>query len=939
MATLKMFFCIASENLATDITIHRELNSIYTLWNREKSDDKIGIIHIGFIRPKVPSYGEIEHFHGTLLVSASAKWSLPEEYNTSNKAISKNNRFPLFQLLTGFGYNLEAANNEFLYSEDPSIDPTGSLNNNHTIASVAFEILESLAKPMSKEEIYGHIIERNLFQFGAKKPISVLNVELNRHCEGTDYSQAASKKLFGKSKSGQFFALGTLQKGFNSWLTGLSESVPELAKICVNYNIFDENSYFENKQFLSESQIRELELIRYQELKKEINVKDPSELIAILPISILEAHITQLGLTVRASNVLNVQNIFKLKDAIGYSLQDMMKWDNFGKKSAKDLCEVLDASVKKLSFILPINYDFCSSYDIEIDEEIQVMEIAKTSTFEHISQIPLKEHFENSLSLLKENERTVLENRAGYRGSVKTLEEVGEMIGVTRERVRQIQKKNISKIISTEFWDDCIAIKIGGMLLNREQPLYLEMLEVEDVWFKGFIGNYQHLAAIIELFSENEIRVIKIDSAMVISRIQQDDWDTMISNYRKSLRHKANEKTWSKYDVELTFKASLEEKGASELYPLLWGAFADVLIFDESSSGRELLISYGKTLNSAILAVLHQAESPLHFSVIAERVREHLGKDVTNPQVNSGLHKVGAKLFDRGIYGLPHFNPISEGTCQHLRVVIETLVLNGPLMKQWHTTEFLNILWQKFPTLPDELNQYILNLILESSEQLTYLNKNVWARYDSNQSPEDRVDMADAFCKILEDAGTPLKGKELIKRLEDIRGVNDKLQLQATDRMIQVGPDTWGLYERDISLTAAEIRTCLDNLYLHLTKTQSGIHHSEVKIFLIENSLSHLNVSGYELLNLAQRDNRFYLGRSLFLGLAEWGEDTRRLNVAQAVRKVVSEMQSPMSTIEINVLVEKLTGLEIDGTLTGIIPKEGGKYNPETRLWGKVLSQ
>jgi hypothetical protein len=549
----------------------------------------------------------------------------------------------------------------------------------------------------------------------------------------------------------------------------------------------------------------------------------------------------------------------------------------------------------------------------------------------------LKEHFESSLSSLKENERKVLENRSGYHGQVKTLEEVGEMIGVTRERVRQIQKKNVAKIISTEFWDDCIAIKIGEMLLNREQPLYLEMLEVEDPWFKGFIGNYQHLAAIIELFSENEIRVIKIDSAMVVSRIHQDDWDTMISNYRKSLREKANEQTWSKYDTELTFKASLEEKGASELYPLLWGAFADVLIFEDSSSGRELLISYGKTLNSAIFAVLHQAESPLHFSIIGERVREHLGKNVTNPQVNSGLHKVGAKLFDRGIYGLPHFNPISEGTCQHLRVVIETLVLNGPLMKQWHTTEFLNILEQKFPTLPDELNQYILNLILESSEQLTYLNKNVWARYDSNQSSEDRVDMADAFSKILEDAGTPLKGKELIKRLEGIRGVNDKLQLQATDRMIQVGPDTWGLYERDISLTAAEIGCCLDSLYSHLTRSQRGIHHSEVEIFLIENSLSHLNVSGYELLNLAQRDNRFYLGRSLFLGLAEWGEDTRRLNVSQAVRKVVSEMQSPMSTVEINILVEKLTGLEIDGTLTGIIPKEGGKYNPETRLWGKAL--
>lgn len=46
-------------------------------------------------------------------------------------------------------------------------------------------------------------------------------------------------------------------------------------------------------------------------------------------------------------------------------------------------------------------------------------------------------------------------------------------------------------------------------------------------------------------------------------------------------------------------------------------------------------------------------------------------------------------------------------------------------------------------------------------------------------------------------------------------------------------------------------------------------------------------------------------------------------------------MSSPMSINEINAKVEELTGLEIDGSVTGLIPKEGGKYNSETRLWEK----
>ena len=122
----------------------------------------------------------------------------------------------------------------------------------------------------------------------------------------------------------------------------------------------------------------------------------------------------------------------------------------------------------------------------------------------------------------------------------------------------QFQKKNVEKIIKTEFWDDCIAIKIGELLLSREQPLYLEMLEVEDAWFSGFIGNYQHLAAIIGLFSENQIKILRIEGSVIISRISQDDWDTLIRSFKRTLKNKAKEQSWTKSDINLTFKCSLE---------------------------------------------------------------------------------------------------------------------------------------------------------------------------------------------------------------------------------------------------------------------------------------------------------------------------------------------------------------------------------------------
>jgi RNA polymerase primary sigma factor len=59
----------------------------------------------------------------------------------------------------------------------------------------------------------------------------------------------------------------------------------------------------------------------------------------------------------------------------------------------------------------------------------------------------LKEQVRSVLSSLSERERNVLEMRFGFRdGKTHTLEEVGQMFGVTRERVRQIEAKALRKL-------------------------------------------------------------------------------------------------------------------------------------------------------------------------------------------------------------------------------------------------------------------------------------------------------------------------------------------------------------------------------------------------------------------------------------------------------------------------------------------------------------
>ena len=95
----------------------------------------------------------------------------------------------------------------------------------------------------------------------------------------------------------------------------------------------------------------------------------------------------------------------------------------------------------------------------------------------------------------------------------------------------KFRKKYVTKIIETEFWDNCIRTKDQPALLVGRAPLYVEMLEVEDLGLRDSCGNYQHLSAIIELFSENEIRVITMNGANVVTRIRADMWHDGVSHF------------------------------------------------------------------------------------------------------------------------------------------------------------------------------------------------------------------------------------------------------------------------------------------------------------------------------------------------------------------------------------------------------------------------
>ncbi|MGW3492203.1 RNA polymerase sigma factor [Streptomyces sp. NPDC001020] len=77
-----------------------------------------------------------------------------------------------------------------------------------------------------------------------------------------------------------------------------------------------------------------------------------------------------------------------------------------------------------------------------------------TSPVESAAFLLLREHLEAVLSTLGERERKVVQLRYGLMdGRPRTLEEIGRLFGVTRERIRQIESKTLNKLRDHTFAD------------------------------------------------------------------------------------------------------------------------------------------------------------------------------------------------------------------------------------------------------------------------------------------------------------------------------------------------------------------------------------------------------------------------------------------------------------------------------------------------------
>lgn len=78
----------------------------------------------------------------------------------------------------------------------------------------------------------------------------------------------------------------------------------------------------------------------------------------------------------------------------------------------------------------------------------------QSNQFDFIRIKKLRALLNSSISTLSERERVIIKMRYGIDSPVNTLEQIGELMGVTRERIRQLEKEALNKISNSEYGEE-----------------------------------------------------------------------------------------------------------------------------------------------------------------------------------------------------------------------------------------------------------------------------------------------------------------------------------------------------------------------------------------------------------------------------------------------------------------------------------------------------
>jgi transcriptional regulator with XRE-family HTH domain len=721
------------------------------------------------------------------------------------------------------------------------------------------------------------------------------------------------------------------------WLMYFDEINPNMAREAWSLGVRDDTSYCEHEQSLHWDMRHALGTARMDYLMRTRDFDNPIQVATSCPPWLIDTPLELINATVRCANSLRSANMLLVADLLQMTTDDLLKIPNFGRKSLNDLAIALRSTARSGPILKNSHNETYQQVEKASDVTKFVMghkdELQDDSTYKPPSWGSFKLAFESNKSRLKENQASVLSQRIGTEGEKMTLEEISEKMGITRERVRQIEAGAIEIFRADGVWESELVTRLDDILREREDPLPAQSLGIFDPWFADVENMIPEFKFILDRVLDDQFFLLEINGCRFVTRISKNEWCKAVREGILLLERAAQDKI-SKANARRGVEELLLSKGA-ELASELWATTQTMALFAKDEYGTERVVGVGTGAESLVAAVLAASDRPLHFTEIPKCVQDAFGRSVEVRRAHNAARIVGL-LFGRGTFGTLRHCPLTPEEMDILRQEAEEIILSGSRGRQWTCFELVEKLGERALDFEDRINRYVVHIALHSSSVLSNLGRFVWTQSGERPSgTQDRIDITQATLSVLQSAGRPMTKDEIRAALLRDRGLTGCFQIHPRGSLVRTSAGCWGILERDIPLSYDEIRNVCSSAAMLLESDQCGMHLTEIKERLRDATPEILRVEDpYAIFSALLTDPRFKISTSGYIYLVSW-DGPRRLSQGDAVVTVLRQMKERgIKASDLAKRAAEILGrpVEKENVYTAMVAS-GAKFDEDTGRW------
>lgn len=490
------------------------------------------------------------------------------------------------------------------------------------------------------------------------------------------------------------------------------------------------------------------------------------------------------------------------------------------------------------------------------------------SGFDTSNFATILELWEARLSHLDARDSQIVLRRSGALREVETLEALGETFELTRERVRQLEKRGLERLRGDDRWMQPI---LAGLERQRGESSYLFVGELEsDPFLRPLTDRPEFATYLARRVLGDEWHAYAWDEGELLltrprAREPEAAWTKLAKTVRKH--------SWpAPYATFLELVSAVLAEDEADLRPLLIERAHANLLLDDDQHPSEVL-QFGQSRANRILAHVATLDGP----VSVNELKRLFGR---------GALPDALIMVRRGQVALPrHFPDFERWERRLAPLVRERIEQEGP-ERQWMAHDLLELVSED-SRLPEWITPWLLTSMLRRSPLLTYLGRQRFALPDSG--PQTRVQLVPAAVEILEQAGGPLSDQELRARLSERVQLLDQsfMILRTTIPLFPTGAGTVGLVERDLPGGLAALQSAGEQLETVLRGRGRGLtfHQARAELATLGPPYDHWSEA---IVPVVARARPTLTANRVGVGLDAWDE-VRVPSNAEILRELLDE--------------------------------------------------